>query len=146
MVVGAMLSRNLAPNLPGTTQRRLVQVVVAVYLIVSAGLTILAPTLMLALISTAYYGFTQFLPAFVGVFLVRRFRALGIAAGLIVGDIAILALHGSGVKTGGINMIALLVNFAVTFVVSAVTKNESSRVPIAMSDVSVTRQANESSP
>jgi SSS family solute:Na+ symporter len=52
-----------------------VQVVVTVYLIVSAGLTILAPTLMLALISTAYYGFTQFLPAFVGVFLVRRFSA-----------------------------------------------------------------------
>ena len=89
----------------------------AVYLIVSAGLTILAPTLMLALISTAYYGFTQFLPAFVGVFLVRRFSALGIAAGLISGDIAILALYGSGVDTAGINigLIALLLNFAVIF-------------------------------
>ena len=58
----------------------------AVYLTVSAGLTILIPTLMLALISTAYYGFTQFLPAFVGIFLVLRFSALGIAAGLISGD------------------------------------------------------------
>jgi solute:Na+ symporter, SSS family len=142
LVVGAMLSRNLAPNLPGTAQRRLVQVVVAVYLIVSAGLTILAPTLMLALISTAYYGFTQFLPAFVGVFLVRRFSALGIAAGLISGDVAILALYGSGVDTAGINigLIALLLNFAVTFVVSAVAKNESPHAPIATSDRPATRQ------
>jgi SSS family solute:Na+ symporter len=120
-----------------------VQVVVAVYLIVSAGLTILAPTLMLALISTAYYGFTQFLPAFVGVFLVRRFSALGIAAGLISGDIAILALYGSGVDTAGINigLIALLLNFAVIFAVSPGTKNNSLHAPIATSDRPTTRQA-----
>ena len=126
----------------GSYRRRLVQVVVAVYLIVSAGLTILAPTLMLALISTAYYGFTQFLPVFVGVYLVRRFSALGIAAGLISGDIAILALYGSGVDTAGINigLIALLL-FAVTFAVSAVTKNDSSHAPIAMSDRPTRRQA-----
>ncbi|MDQ3735902.1 MAG: hypothetical protein M3318_00470 [Actinomycetota bacterium] len=115
------------------------QVVVAVYLIVSAGLTILAPTLMLALISTAYYGFTQFLPAFVGIFLVRRFSALGIAAGLISGDIAILALYGFGVDTAGINigLIALLLIFAV----SPGTKNDSLHAPIATSDRPTTRQA-----
>ena len=126
----------------GSYRRRLVQVVVAVYLIVSAGLTILAPTLMLALISTAYYGFTQFLPVFVGVFLVRRFSALGIAAGLISGDIAILALYGSGVDTAGINigLIALLLNFAV-IAVSPGTKNDSLHAPIATSDRPTTRQA-----
>ena len=119
------------------------QVVVGVYLIVSAGLTILAPTLMLALISTAYYGFTQFLLAFVGVFLVRRFSALWIAAGLISGDIAILALYGSGVDTAGINigLIALLLNFAVIFAVSPGTKNDSLHAPIATSDRPTTRQA-----
>ncbi|MCA1729119.1 MAG: sodium:solute symporter family protein [Actinobacteria bacterium] len=143
LVVGAMVSRNLAPNLPGATQRRLVQVIVAVYLIVSAGLTILAPTLMLALISTAYYGFTQFLPAFVGVFLVRRFSALGIAAGLVCGDVAVLVLYGLGVSTAGINigLIALLLNFVVTFAVSTVAKNESSLAPIAASGRPATRQA-----
>jgi SSS family solute:Na+ symporter len=143
LVVGAMLSRNIAPNLPETTQRRVVQVVVAVYLIVSAGLTILAPTLMLALISTAYYGFTQFLPAFVGVFLVRQFSALGIAAGLVSGDVAVLVLYASGVSTAGINigLIALLLNFVVTFVVSLVAKNRSSPAPIATSARPAARQA-----
>jgi SSS family solute:Na+ symporter len=146
LVVGAMVSRNLVPNLPGATQRRLVQVIVAVYLIVSAGLTILAPTLMLALISTAYYGFTQFLPAFVGVFLVRRFSALGIAAGLVCGDVGVLVLYGLGVSTAGINigLIALLLNFVVTFAVSSVAKNESSPAPIAASSRPATRQAEES--
>jgi len=103
----------------------------------------MAPTLMLALISTAYYGFTQFLPAFVGVFLVRRFSALGIAAGLISGDVAVLALYGLGVDTGGINigLIALLLNFVVTFTVSAVAKNKTSYPPIAKSNSPATRQA-----
>ena len=135
LVVGAMLTRNLAPNLPGAAQRRLVQIVVAIYLIVSAGLTILAPTLMLALISTAYYGFTQFLPAFLGVFLVRQFSALGITAGLVTGDVAVLVLYGSGVSTAGINigLIALFLNFAVTLVVSSVAKNRSSLAPVATS-------------
>ncbi len=143
LVVGAMLSRNIAPALPGTTQRRLVQVIVAVYLIVSAGLTILAPTLMLALISTAYYGFTQFLPAFLGVFLVRQFSALGIAAGLVSGDVAVLALYESGVSTAGIDigLIALLLNFVVTFSVSSVAKNRSPLAPIATSARPVARQA-----
>src|SRR5919202_2999729 len=146
LVVGAMLTRNLAPNLPGAAQRRLVQIVVAIYLIVSAGLTILAPTLMLALISTAYYGFTQFLPAFVGVFLVRQFSALGIAAGLVSGDVAVLVLYASGVSTAGINigLIALLLNFGVTFVVSLVAKNRSSSAPIATSIRPVTRRPEES--
>ena len=146
LVVGAMLSRNIAPNLPATTQRRVVQVVVAVYLLVSAGLTILAPTLMLALISTAYYGFTQFLPAFIGVFLVRQFSALGITAGLISGDVAVLVLYGLDVSTAGINigLIALLLNFVVTFAVSSVAKNRSSLAPITTSVRPVARRPEES--
>lgn len=135
LVVGAVVSRNFAPNMPGSSQRRLVQVVVALYLILSAGLTILAPTLMLALVNTAYYGFTQFLPAFVGVFFVRRFTAAGIAAGIVVGDASVLALYGLGVGLGGVNigLVALLINFAVVFAVSAATKGAPPFSPIAAS-------------
>jgi SSS family solute:Na+ symporter len=119
-----------------------VQVVVAAYLIISAGLTILAPTLMLTLISTAYYGFTQFLPAFLGVFFVQRFSAPGIAVGLVAGDITVLALYGSGVSTAGINLglVALLVNFAVTLVVSSIVKGRSSLMPIAVTSASAPRR------
>jgi solute:Na+ symporter, SSS family len=110
-----------------------VQVVVAVYLVISVLLTILAPTLMLALINTAYYGFTQFLPAFLGVFFVRRFTAAGLAAGFLAGDASILLLYASGLTLAGVNigLAALLVNFAVTFVVSSMTKNPSAVTPIA---------------
>ena len=68
---------------------------------------------------------------------------MGRAAGLISGDVAILALYGSGVDTAGINtgLIALLLNFAVTFAVSAVTKDDSSHAPIATSDRPTTRRA-----
>jgi solute:Na+ symporter, SSS family len=133
LVIGGVVSRNLAPNMPDTSQRRLVQVVVAVYLVISVLLTILAPTLMLALINTAYYGFTQFLPAFLGVFFVRRFTAAGLAAGFLAGDASILLLYASGLTLAGVNigLAALLVNFAVTFVVSSMTKNPSAVTPIA---------------
>lgn len=135
LVIGGIVSRNLAPNMPGDRQRRLVQIVVAAYLILSATLTLLAPTLMLALIATAYYGFTQFLPALLGILFVRRFTATGIAVGLIVGDVSILLLFLTGLTFGGINigLIALLINFLVVFAVSSMTKNPSPVTPIIAS-------------
>lgn len=146
LVIGGIVSRNLAPDLPGATQRRLVQAVVVVYLLAGVLLTILAPTLMLALINTAYYGFTQFLPAWLGIFFIRRFTAAGIVAGIIVGDIAILVLYISGLTLGGINigLVALLINFVVTFVVSSMTKHSQPVTPIAKSGRPETRQVERS--
>ncbi len=135
LTIGGVLSRNITPNLTDTSQRRLTQVVVTVYLIVTAALTILAPTLMLNLISVAYFFVTQLLPALFGLLFVRQFSAVGLTAGLIAGNAAVLALNFSQANVAGINigLIALLLNFAVTFAVSAVAKNDSSPAPLATS-------------
>jgi len=130
LILAAYQAVSAAPNLedPNTAF-----FVVAVFLVVSVALQILAPTLMLALINTAYYGFTQFLPGFVGVFFMRRFTSTGVAGGLIAGNTSILLLYASGLTLGGVNigLVSLLVNFAVTFAVSAATKNSSPTSPIA---------------
>jgi SSS family solute:Na+ symporter len=143
LTVGGVLSRNITPNLTDTYQRRLTQVAVTIYLIVTAALTILAPTLMLDLISLAYFFVTQLLPALFGVLFVRQFSALGITAGLIVGNAVVLLLHFSQADIGGINLglIALLANLLVTIAVSVVAKNRSSLAPVAESRRSETRQA-----
>ncbi len=106
-----------------------------VYLIVTAALTILAPTLMLNLISIAYFFVTQLLPGLCGLLFVRQFSAAGLTIGLIAGNAAVLVLHFSQANVSGINigLIALLLNFLVTFAVSAVVKNDSSPAPLATS-------------
>jgi SSS family solute:Na+ symporter len=90
---------------------------------------------MLDLISLAYFFVTQLLPALFGVLFVRRFIALGITAGLVAGNAMVLLLHFSQTNVAGINigLIALLVNFLVTIVVSAASKNRSSLAPVAAS-------------
>ena len=130
--LGSTLSRNITPDLPETSQRRLTQVTLVAYLAVTATLTILAPTLMLNLISVAYYFITQLLVALFGVLFVRQFSAVGLTAGLIAGNIAALLLYFLQVNIAGINigLIALLINFLVTFAVSAALKNESSHTPV----------------
>lgn len=147
LTIGGVLSRNITPNLTDTSQRRLTQVVVIVYLIVTAALTILAPTLMLDLISLAYFFVTQLLPALLGVLFVRQFSAVGLTAGLVAGNAAVFLLYLSQLNVTGINigLIALLVNFLVTFTVSAAAKNRSSRAPVAESRWTESRQAERSS-
>jgi solute:Na+ symporter, SSS family len=135
LTIGGILSRNITPNLTDTSQRRLTQVVVTVYLIVTAALTILVPTLMLDLISLAYFFVTQLLPGLLGILFVRRFSAVGLTAGLIAGNAAVILLYFLHVDVAGINigLVALVVNFLVTVAVSAATKDPSPTTPIAAS-------------
>ncbi len=146
LTIGGVLSRNITPNLTDTSQRRLTQVVVTVYLIGTAALTILAPTLMLDLISLAYFFVTQLLPALFGVLFVWQFSALGITSGMVTGNATMLLLHFSQANVAGINigLIALLVNFLVTIAVSVTSKNRSSLAPVAASRRPQTRQVERS--
>jgi SSS family solute:Na+ symporter len=57
------------------------------------GLTLLAPSLMLNLINTAYYGFGQFLPGLLSIYFFRSIRPAGIAVGLIAGDLFAIGMH-----------------------------------------------------
>lgn len=133
LTIGGVLSRNITPNLTETSQRRLTQVVVTVYLIVTAALTILAPTLMLDLISLAYFFVTQLLPALLGILFVRRFTAIGLTAGLLAGNLAVVLLYFLQINVAGVNigLVALLVNLAVAMAVSATTRDPSPTPPIA---------------
>ena len=135
LTIGGVLSRNITPGLTETSQRRLTQVVVTVYLVFSAALTILAPTLMLDLISLAYFFVTQLIPALFGVLFVRRFSAVGLTAGLAAGVATVFLMYFLEINLGGINigLIALLVNLMVAIAVSAATKNPSPTPPIATS-------------
>lgn len=146
LTIGGVLSRNITLNLTDTSQRRLTQVVVTVYLIVTPALTLLAPTLMLDFISLAYFFVTQLLPALLGVLFVRQFSAVGLTAGLVAGNVTVFLIYFSQLSVSGINigLIALLINFLVTFAVSAAAKNRSSRVPLAALRRTETRQAERS--
>ncbi len=89
---------------------------------------------------------TQLLPALFGLLFVRQFSAVGLTTGLIAGNAAVLVLHFSQANVSGINigLIALLLNFLVTFSVSAVAKNDSSPAPLATSRRSDERRAERS--
>ncbi len=128
LTVSAIVSKNVVRQLirPGATDdqvKRWAQVVVAVYLLISLLLTVLAPHLMLNLINTAYYGFTQFFPALLAVLFWRRATAIGVGTGLIVGDVVALSLYFSHVLPFGLNLglIALVGNMVVTVIVSLLT-------------------------
>lgn len=129
LTVSAIVSKNLVRQLinPKATDgqvKRWAQVVVAVYLLISLLLTVLAPHLMLNLINTAYYGFTQFFPSILAVLFWRRATAVGVGTGLVVGDLIALSLYFAHVLPWGLNLglVALGGNFLVTVVVSLLTR------------------------
>ena len=134
LTVGGLVSRNLLPSIPEKSQRQWVQTIVILYLLSSMALTLLAPSLMLNLINTAYYGYGQFLPGLLAIFFSRTIKPMGIAAGLIAGNVFALSMHLSEINLFNINigLIALLINFVVTYVVSIFLKSQSTgKEPVA---------------
>ncbi|MFL0364856.1 sodium:solute symporter [Pseudobacillus sp. 179-B 2D1 NHS] len=134
LTVGGLVSRNLMPAVPENSQRKWVQTIVVLYLLCSMALTLLAPSLMLNLINTAYYGYGQFLPGLLAIFFSRTIKPLGIAAGLITGNVFALSMHLIEINLFNINigLIALVLNFIVTYIVSMVTKKQSAgKEPVA---------------
>ncbi|TDL92135.1 hypothetical protein E2R55_03460 [Vibrio vulnificus] len=115
LAVGGLVSRTLLSNVPEISQRKWGQIIVLLYLLCSMGLTLLAPSLMLNLINTAYYGFGQFLPGLLSIFFIRSIRPAGIATGLIVGVLFAVGMHLAQMNFLNINigLIAVLINFTV---------------------------------
>ncbi|MFS0601112.1 hypothetical protein [Peribacillus frigoritolerans] len=85
----------------------------------------LAPSLMLNLINTAYYGFGQFLPGLLSIFFLRSIRTAG-AAGLIAGNLFAIGMHLAQMNFLNINigLIALLINFTVAYAISMYLKRK----------------------
>jgi solute:Na+ symporter, SSS family len=128
--IGGMVSRNLLPNVPEKLQRKSVQITVFLYLLISMGLTLLAPNLMVNIINMAYYGYGQFLPGILALLFSRKITPIGITTGLLVGDIAAISMHILHVNIYNINigLIALILNFATTYTVSILVKNRSQNI------------------
>ncbi len=120
----------LAPRATDATVERWTKVAVGIYLLISILLTVLTPTLMLNLINTAYYGFTQFFPGLMALLFWRKATPIGVGAGLVAGDLAALAMYFAHLQPWGLNLglVALVVNIILTAGVSLATPGE--RTPL----------------
>lgn len=121
--VGGIFTRNIVSNVPVASQKRVSQIVILAYLILSMILTVALPTLMLDLMNTAYAGFGQMLPGLLSILFFRRATAPGVLSGLLVGVAAVFAMHFSQFSLYSINtgLIALVLNAATVAIVSVLT-------------------------
>ncbi len=127
--VGGIFTRNIVGNVPEASQKRVSQIVILAYLIISMILTVVLPTLMLDLMNTAYAGFGQMLPGLLAVLFFSRATAVGVLSGLLVGVGAVFAMYFTGFNLYSINsgLIALVMNAATVFMVSAFTQQTGKR-------------------
>lgn len=142
LTVSAVVSKNLVrqfikPAASDAEVKAWAKGVVLVYLLISILLTLLAPKLMLNLINTAYYGFTQFFPGLLAILFWRKASAWGVGLGLIIGDVVALSFYFLHVLPWGLNLglIALLVNAVVMVLVSLA--NPGRTQPVAVSELNL---------
>ncbi|HVE22359.1 MAG TPA: sodium:solute symporter family protein [Acidocella sp.] len=115
LAIGPLVTRNLFGHVPERKQRSLAQIVILLYLAFSITLTLLAPTLLVTIQNTAFFGFTQFFPGMMAIMFFRRANPLAIAAGIIVADVLAVAFFVMKVPTHDFNIgaVCLLINVAI---------------------------------
>ena len=133
LAIGPLVSRNILRSIPETQQKRGAQIVIVAYLAVSIVLTLTLPSLMLHLINTAYYGFSQFFPGIVAILFFRRVNPYAIMAGIIVADVLAIVLDVTGVYLADINigMICLVLNGTIVAVGSALFSASHHYTPVS---------------
>lgn len=135
LAIGGYVTRNLLPHdLAPAAQRRWSTLFVALFLVASAVLTIVAPTLMLNVLNLFYGLAGQWVPAIIAVLFVRRLRPAAITVGMIVGALLSIVLYRHGpVSYWGINagVFAIGANILILVVWRIVAPGEE-REPIAM--------------
>ncbi|HEY3685548.1 MAG TPA: sodium:solute symporter family protein [Streptosporangiaceae bacterium] len=122
---GAIISRNIVPNMRQDRQRRSVGVCIVAFLLVSALLAVTLQGLMLNILTFAYVVAAQIVPAWLATLFSRRTTKTAICAGIIVGLVLGLGLQAFGLtELAGINigLIVLVVNAVVTFTVDPVRR------------------------
>ncbi len=121
LMIGGTVTRNLAPNVRPEMQKHVSNLVIAVYLVIAAVMTLSGSVLMLTVLNLTYYLLAQFVPGWIALMFFRRVKAAAVSAGIIVGLIVAIAFYVIKPDLGGINagLIATLVNFAVMIGVSA---------------------------
>ncbi|BAN26159.1 sodium:solute symporter family protein [Caballeronia insecticola] len=117
LAIGPVVTRNLLPNMPETRQKASAKVVIGLYLLLSIGMTLATPNLMLTLINMTYYGVTQFFPGVIAIVFGLRVSARAIASGLLVGQVLAVVLYALNVDIAGLNLglVCLAANVLVVF-------------------------------
>ena len=133
LAIGPLVSRNILRNIPESRQKRGSQIVIAAYLAVSMILTLALPSLMLHLINTAYYGFSQFFPGIAAILFFRKVNPYAVMAGIIVADVLALTLDVTGAYVGSINigLICLVINAAIVAAGSALFSRGRDYTPVS---------------
>jgi len=130
--IGPLVSRNLMPHTPEAKQKKVARIVVVIYLLASMVLTLVTPNLMLTLINTAYYGFTQFFPAIIAVLFLKNINPVALGVGILVGQGAAIYADTAGIHFGGINigLVCLCLNVLIAGAGTVLFKPRHASMPI----------------
>lgn len=135
--LGPLVTRNILPHTSEAKQKNTSRIVVVCYLFASMVLTLVTPNLMLTLINTAYYGFTQFFPALIAVVFLRNINPIALGVGILVGQASAVYADIAGLHVGGINigLICLCLNIIVVAAGSMLFKPRQGSIPICQSTI-----------
>ncbi len=117
LVIGGTVTRNLVPHVRPEIQKRVSNIVVAVFLVFAAWLTLAGSTLMLTVLNLTYYLLGQLVPGWIALMFFKRVKGWAVSIGMIVGLVAAIAFYITKPDFGGINagLIAVLVNLGIMF-------------------------------
>lgn len=123
LAIGGIVTRNLVPDVRPERQKRIANVVVAVFLVAAAILTLAASQIMLTVLNLTYYLLGQLVPGWLAVMFFRRVSPAAASIGIVTGVVASIVLYLTTPATGigGVNagLLAVVVNLALTFGLSA---------------------------
>lgn len=130
--IGGVVTRNLIPNVRSELQRTVSNVVVALFLVAGALLTLAGSSIMLTVLNLTYYLLGQLVPGWLALMFFRRIQAWAVSAGMIAGFAASLLIYNLEPDLAGVNggLVAVAVNFLLVFGISAIAPGQE-RVPMA---------------
>jgi SSS family solute:Na+ symporter len=112
LAIGPVVTRNLLPHVPESRQKTGAKAVIGLYLLLSIGMTLATPNLMLTLINMTYYGVTQFFPGVIVIVFGLRVSARAIGSGMLAGQVLAVILYVLKFDLAGLNLglVCLAVN------------------------------------
>lgn len=121
LTIGGIVTRNLVPNVRAEHQKRISNLVVAVFLVLAALLTLSGSTIMLTVLNLTYYLLGQLVPGWFALMFFRRVQGWAVSTGIVVGLAVSLVLYLWKPGLAGVNagLLAVLVNLLLTFGLSA---------------------------
>ena len=121
LVIGGTVTRNLVPNVGPGVQKRVSNIVVAIFLVLAAWMTLAGSTLMLTVLNLTYYLLGQLVPGWIALMFFRHVKGGAVATGLVVGLATAIGFYLVKPDFGGVNpgLVAVLINLAVMFGLSS---------------------------